>query len=1094
MKNSNYSTGIRLIAVCVFVGASLSIYAQNYKVIRGERPPVNLSMVEDDAYVKGIVKIKLTSEAMKQLREENLDRESVYADFFGIAAVDELNRTLGVEQVSRHFDSPALNNQFTERHKAWGFHQWFRVHLDESADIKTVVQAYMGLGEIEFAEPEYRKRLIGNVPDKAQIDSKEFDPSTPRAFWTPNDPRYDEQWHYHNTGQQNGTPDADIDLPEAWELEKGNSDLIVAIVDEGVQFNHPDLEANMWENIGFNFVTGTANVLPGNHGTHVAGTVAAVNNNSIGVSGIAGGDGSGNGIRLMSAQVFTSSGSGGFDQAQIWAADNGAAISQNSWGYTSAGVYEQSVLDAIDYFNANGGGDALVGGGIVIFAAGNDGTEGSWYPGFYSGTFAVASTNNQDIKSWYSNYGEWIDVSAPGGETNNVNARGVLSTLNNGTYGFYQGTSMACPHVSGVAALVGSLAYGEITPQDLAEILMNSADNHYGINPSFIGKLGSGRLNAYNALMEAQNFLTGVRNPASFGATVPGPYQVDLSWTQNTDNNPVMIAWSNDGDFGTPVEGSVYNAGDLIPGGGIVLYKGSQTAYQHTDLSPATTYFYKAWSYNVDIQYSTGRSVTATTSCEPFDLPFSQNFEGLTSRPICWSQENEGGGLNWTVGAGNGASNPPSAYEGSSNIYHKSEDILADELITRLITPQLKLSGLTNTELKFWYTNARRTFIIWNFQDELNVYYKNSAQGAWMLLQSFNTNVTDWTEVIIPLPNPTDDYYLAFEGISNAGHGVCLDQVQVVGTGGGATYTITASSTANGSIQPNGEVIVNQGANQDFQVNAAEGYQISNLTVDGVTVTDAIGQSSYTYSFNNVSANHSIAADFALKNYIIQSNVSPAGSGTVNGSGSYAHGQTATLTAVAGDNYDFSRWTVNGNQVSTDNPYSFVVNNDLTVTAVFEIKQTFSVSVLVEPANSGTVTGEGNYSFLQSVTLTAIPAENFVFVAWMENGELRSTLNPFTFFIGTDRSFTAVFASNSSVNENLAQQTKVYPNPATEKLTISLKEPAIATIADLHGNAIMAAELIQGASDLDVSSLSKGVYLIYIQYKEALIMKKFIRM
>jgi len=406
----------------------------------------------------------------------------------------------------------------------------------------------------------------------------------------------------------------------------------------------------------------------------------------------------------------------------------------------------------------------------------------------------------------------------------------------------------------------------------------------------------------------------------------------------------------------------------------------------------------------------------------------------------------------------------------------------------------MELSGLTNTELRFWYTNARRTYIIWNFQDELKVYYKNSAQGQWTLLQNFNTNVTNWTEVSIPLPNPSDDYYIAFEGISNAGHGVCLDKVQVTGSGGGTIYTITASASANGSIQPEGDISVNQGAGQDFQIVANTGYQINSLLVDGSSVSAATGLASYVYSFNNVSSNHSISADFALKTCVLQANVSPAGSGTVSGAGSFTYGQTVTLTATAGANYEFSKWTVNGTEVSTTNPYSFTIQSDLVVTAVFIVKQTFSVSITVDPVNSGTVTGEGFYTFLQSVTLQATPAEDFVFVAWMENGEVRSKLNPFTFFIGTDRSFTAVFASNALVSENLAQQTKVYPNPASELLTIYLKEQAIATITDLHGNSLMVHELGEGASELDVSSLSKGVYLIYIRYRDALIMKKFIRM
>lgn len=154
--------------------------------------------------------------------------------------------------------------------------------------------------------------------------------------YTPVDPRFNEQWHYHNTGQQAGSVDADIDLPEAWDIIKGNSNVIVAIIDEGIQHTHPDLAANMWL-YGYNFITNSSNRRPGNHGTHVAGTVAANTNNNTGVSGIAGGDGSGNGVRLMSCQVFNGSNSGGFHTAMIWAADNGATISQNSWGYTTAG-------------------------------------------------------------------------------------------------------------------------------------------------------------------------------------------------------------------------------------------------------------------------------------------------------------------------------------------------------------------------------------------------------------------------------------------------------------------------------------------------------------------------------------------------------------------------------------------------------------------------------------------------------------------------------------------------------------------------------------------------------------------------------------
>jgi len=293
---------------------------------------------------------------------------------FNLASVDQLNAAFGVKTADKHFAMQSFKRNYAERHKAWGLHLWYELHVDASVDIKAMVEQYTALPEVAYAEPEYKKALVidpGNewilndIPEEKKVSPDSI----------PDDPQFSNQWHYYNTGQQGGTPDSDISLVEAWGIETGNTDVIVAIVDDGIQFTHPDLADNMWPDIGFNFVNNTPNINPGDHGTHVAGTVAAVNNNGVGVSGVAGGSGSGDGIRLMSCQVFAGSSSGGFQNAPVWAADNGAAISQNSWGYTSPGVYDQSVLDAIDYFNANGGGDAMD-GGITIFAAGNSDADG----------------------------------------------------------------------------------------------------------------------------------------------------------------------------------------------------------------------------------------------------------------------------------------------------------------------------------------------------------------------------------------------------------------------------------------------------------------------------------------------------------------------------------------------------------------------------------------------------------------------------------------------------------------------------------------------------------------------------------------------
>jgi subtilisin family serine protease len=428
---------------------ALPLKAETYQTKRGMRPPIDLSQVDTSAWQPGVVLIKIHHNYAVLLENKPATVTENGNIRFHISKLDLLNDHFKATHFSQIFLHPAFNNTFSEKHMAWGLHLWYRLEFDHTADMIETVNAYQALEEVVIAEPEYRIKQIRDIsgnPTYSGLHSRD------RTEWTPNDPQYSNQWHYHNTGQQNGNIDADIDLPEAWDIEKGHTNVVVAIIDDGIQYDHPDLAANMWQNAqghyGYNFVNGTSTIYPGNHGTHVAGTVAAVSNNSTGVAGIAGGSGSGDGVRLMSCQVFTSSSSGGFHLAPVWAADNGAAISQNSWGYSSPGVYNQNVLDAIDYFNLNGGG-SIMDGGITIFAAGNSNSSADYYPAYYTGTLSVAGTNNQDQKSWYSNYGSWVDISAPGGETDQVTDRGVLSTLTGNSYGYYQGTSMACPHVSG---------------------------------------------------------------------------------------------------------------------------------------------------------------------------------------------------------------------------------------------------------------------------------------------------------------------------------------------------------------------------------------------------------------------------------------------------------------------------------------------------------------------------------------------------------------------------------------------------------------------------------------------------------------------
>lgn len=467
-------------------------YINGYTVITAERPPIDLEFVSEDDYEAGKLFIKVKSGVEKSLGESIVFTSKTANFSTGVKGIDNLIKGFGVNQYKPILHELYSNDLHTKsskaKHDAWEFNLWYELTLDKNADIIKVVKEFSALDEVDLAEPVFKK---------VRIEPVARNPITPTKSGkvTSNDNFFSLQWGYKNTGQNirdtYGVAGIDIKLEEAWAIEMGNSNVIVSIHDGGIDFSHPDLAANMWTGIG----PDGQNTNPDDHGTHVAGTVAAVTNNEIGVAGIAGGDGSGNGVRLMSVDIFE--GSLSTYNGYVYAADRGSAISQNSWGYENAGVYNTPDLLGIDYFNANGGGEALNGGGIVIFAAGNDNENSLRYPGCYSGTFAVASHDNQGKKSSFSNYAPWVHVSAPG--TN------IASTAPENGYVWMSGTSMACPHVSGIAALVVSKYYGELTKDDLWFILTEGVDDIYSENPYYQGLLGTGRVNAYKTLMATEN-------------------------------------------------------------------------------------------------------------------------------------------------------------------------------------------------------------------------------------------------------------------------------------------------------------------------------------------------------------------------------------------------------------------------------------------------------------------------------------------------------------------------------------------------------------------------------------------------------------
>ncbi|MCG8579572.1 MAG: S8 family serine peptidase [Bacteroidales bacterium] len=492
---------------------------------------------EQNDFVKGKIRIKLKKENLQEVKQLKAAHAQSSSTTLGIESIDALNEGFGIKRIQRVFP---FSLKHEAKHREYGLHLWLELDFDPTMDPQALSDEYRLLEDVAIAKPVYKKILIGADKDpvyfnidslhlvgkgKEKVISGSLKATSSGVEF--NDPRLPEQWHYYNDGTV-GSAGEDIDLLKAWSKSVGSKDVIVAIVDGGIDTEHEDLKDNLWVNQaelngeegvdddqngyvddihGYNFVYGGP-VTAHKHGTHVAGTVGAVSNNSIGVAGVAGGDGSGNGVRLMSCQIYDERPGGDGNQAAaiVYGADHGAVISQNSWGYTQPGYFEPEVYDAVRYFIAEAGQyeGSPMNGGIFIAAAGNAGREHAHYPASFDEAVSVASTGPAGDPAPYSNYGEWVDITAPGGDQAYYKEEGgVLSTLPGDTYGFYQGTSMACPHVSGVAALVVAKYGGaSFRPNELRKILLNSV-NPFDFEDK--GEYGVGKLNALNALMDESN-------------------------------------------------------------------------------------------------------------------------------------------------------------------------------------------------------------------------------------------------------------------------------------------------------------------------------------------------------------------------------------------------------------------------------------------------------------------------------------------------------------------------------------------------------------------------------------------------------------
>lgn len=788
-----------------------------------------------------------------------------------------------------------------------GLDRLYLAQLPAGANLNKVLARLKKDPQIEYAEPNF-------IVD---------------TLLSPNDPSFNQLWGLHNTGQTGGTSDADIDAPEAWDTAK-TTNLVVGVIDTGVDYNHGDLKDNMWVNpgevagngldddgngfiddvYGWDFINNDNDPFDDHgHGTHVAGTIAAVGNNGLGVAGV-------NWSGKIAALKFLSSGGSGSIadavEALQYANLMGFKITNNSWG---GGGFSQALYDAISA--------ASTSGYLFVAAAGNSGVDADtspMYPAAYglANIISVAATDHNDQKAGFSNYGVIsVDLGAPGASIYSTVPTGSCSLCDPTGYRNLSGTSMASPHVAGAAALFWSYS-PSLGHLDLKNKILNTSDTI----DALVGKtVSGGRLNLYNF----------------FDTDSTPPAQVsDLSSSAKTHSS-VTLKWTAVGDDGTTGQASRYDvrhSTSPIDEAGFALAtqaasepkpspSGSLESFKVTGLNQDTTYYFALKVYD-----NVGNA-----------SPLSNVFSDTTFRQtVIYSDDLETGSDGWTIEGSDG--------KGGPSLWHLSQrraNSLANAWYYgiessgnydtgavnwgRITTPLIDLADITGAEVVFWHYlegensppyDAGQVEVTSDGGNSWNgVFSKGTTNGAWVK-EIVDLSSYDGSSIKIRFSFDTVD------ALYNYYEGWYVDDIQVIG------------------LAQDKPPIAQAGADQTASIGQV-------LTFDGSSSTDVEGPvASYSWDF---------------------------------GDGGTASGAIATHSYNALGSYTVALTVIDSiSQIDQDTLLVTVASDAITITKALYLSGKKQLVIEVTSSKGGvavlTVVGFGNLTYLPSLNLYRLTVDN----------------------------------------------------------------------------------------------------------------------